>query len=64
MKIVELREKNIDELRVIADDLRSGIHQKRMEVAMNTAGDHGVIAKSKKELARVMTVIAEKERVA
>ena len=46
MKIVELREKNIDELRFIADDLRSGIHQKRMEVAMNTAGDHGVFSDS------------------
>ena len=64
MKIVELREKNIDELRVIADDLRAEIHQKRMDVAMNTASDHGVIAKSKKELARVMTVISEKQRVA
>ncbi len=64
MKIVELREKNIDELRVIADDLRADMHQKKLEIAMNTASDHGVIAHAKKDLARVMTVIGEKERTA
>ncbi|PID52354.1 MAG: 50S ribosomal protein L29 [Candidatus Moraniibacteriota bacterium] len=64
MKIVELREKNVDELHVIADDLRADIHQKKLEISMNTASDHGVVAKNKKELARVMTVISEKERAA
>jgi ribosomal protein L29 len=60
MKIVELREKTIDELRIIADDLKVQIHQKKMDIATNKAVDHGMIVKNKKELARVLTVINEK----
>ncbi|PID51740.1 MAG: 50S ribosomal protein L29 [Candidatus Moraniibacteriota bacterium] len=62
MKIVELREKTTDELQVIAQDLQQEIHQKRMDVAMNIAKDHGVIRNKKKDLARVKTVLNEKKR--
>lgn len=64
MKVVELREKNIDELHVIADDLKSQIHQTKMDVAMNTSQETGSIRNMKKDLARVMTVINEKEQSA
>ena len=62
MKVVELREKNINELRVIADDLKARIHQRQTELAMNISQNHRSIRKDKKDLARVMTIINEKNR--
>jgi ribosomal protein L29 len=60
MKIVEMREKNNEELSVIADDLRAKIHQTQCDVAMNKSKTVSDIRSAKKELARVLTVINEK----
>lgn len=64
MKVVELREKNIDELLGVVDDLKTGIHQRKMDVAMNVSQEYGDISKMKKDLARVKTVINEKKQSA
>ncbi len=62
MKTVELREKNIEELYVLADDLKAQIHQKKMDIALNKEQNHRSIRNAKKDLARVMTVITQKKK--
>jgi len=64
MKVVELREKNNEELLVVADDLKVTIHQGQMDLAMNKSQGHRSIRDAKRDLARVMTVIGEKNRSA
>jgi large subunit ribosomal protein L29 len=61
MKVVELREKSIDELLVTADELKASIHQNQIDIAMNKAQNNYDIRNAKKDLARVMTVINEKK---
>ena len=61
MKVVEIREKSIDELLKVADDLKADIHQSRMDLMMNKSQKSSDIRKAKKDLARVMTVIREKK---
>jgi ribosomal protein L29 len=61
MKVVELREKNIEELLVVADELKAKIHQEKMDLAMNKKANDGVIRNAKKDLARVKTVLKEKQ---
>jgi len=61
MKVVEIREKSIDELLKVVDDLKASIHQSRMDLMMNKSQKSSDIRKAKKDLARVMTVIQEKK---
>ncbi len=60
MKVVELREKNIDELLKTADVLKANIHQNQMDLMMKKSQNNRDIRNVRKDLARVMTVIAEK----
>ncbi len=62
MKVVEIREKNIDELLKVAQDLKASIHQSQMDLMMNKSQKSSDIRNIKKDLARVMTVIEEKKR--
>jgi len=61
MKVVELREKNIDELLIVVDELKANIHQSQMDLMMNKSQSSSDICNIKKDLARVMTVIKEKK---
>ena len=61
MKVVELREKSIDELLSVADELKVTIHQNQIDIAMNKTQNNYDIRNAKKDLARVMTVISEKK---
>jgi large subunit ribosomal protein L29 len=61
MKVVELREKSIDELLSVADELKVTIHQNQIDIAMNKAQNNYNIRNAKKDLARVMTIINEKK---
>jgi len=61
MKVVELREKNIDELLKVVDDLKASIHQGQMDLMINKSQVTSDIRNAKKDLARVMTVIKEKK---
>jgi len=62
MKVVELREKNIEELYVLLDDLKKQIHQNRMDFMLNKSQDSNSISSAKKDLARIKTIIKEKEK--
>lgn len=61
MKVVEIREKNIEELLKTADELKASIHQNQMDLMMKKSQNNRDIRKVKKDLARVMTVINEKQ---
>ncbi|MEN8252222.1 MAG: 50S ribosomal protein L29 [Patescibacteria group bacterium] len=60
MKVVELREKNIDELLKTSDELKAKIHQSQMDLMLKRSQNNRDIRNAKKDLARVMTVIGEK----
>ncbi|HIP50174.1 MAG TPA: 50S ribosomal protein L29 [Candidatus Pacebacteria bacterium] len=60
MKVVELREKSIDELLKVVEDLKASVHQSQMDLIMNKSQKSSDIRNVKKDLARVMTVIKEK----
>ncbi len=62
MKVVEIREKNIDELLKVVEDLKANVHQSQMDLMMNKSQKSSDIRNIKKDLARVMTVIEEKKR--
>lgn len=61
MKVVELREKSIEELLIVADELKVSIHQNQVDIAMNKSQNNYDIRNAKKDLARVLTIIKEKE---
>ncbi|MEA3323499.1 MAG: 50S ribosomal protein L29 [Patescibacteria group bacterium] len=61
MKVVELREKSIEELLIVADELKVSIHQNQVDIVMNKSQNNYDIRNAKKDLARVLTVIKEKE---
>ncbi len=62
MKVIELREKSIDELFKVVEDLKAIVHQNRMDLMMNKSQKNNEIRIKKKDLARVMTIINEKKR--
>lgn len=61
MKSKELREKDLKELRVIAEDLKVSIQNNCIEVNTNKSNKTHLINGMKRDLARVLTVIREKE---
>lgn len=61
MKLKELKEKDIKELRIIAKDLKTAMQGACMEVSMNKSSKTHLINESKRDLARVYTIIREKE---
>jgi large subunit ribosomal protein L29 len=61
MKSQELKEKDIKELLVIAEDLKAMIHKIKMDIITNKSNNVNLVKKYKKDLARVRTVIREQE---
>lgn len=61
MKTKELREKNIEELKAMADELKATVNGSRMELSMNKSNKTHLVSNSKRDLARILTVIREKE---
>lgn len=61
MKIDEIREMNIDELLLEEDDLREQYFNLRFQKLMNRLENTSQLNRIKKEIARVKTVIREKE---
>jgi ribosomal protein L29 len=60
MKVVELREKKVDELLNIVDELKVSIHQNKMDLIMKKSQSNHSVKVAKKDLARVLTIIEEK----
>jgi large subunit ribosomal protein L29 len=62
MKAKELRTKSIEELRKLADDLRKKITEMMIDKSMKKLSKPHLLKMTKKDLARVLTVINELTR--
>lgn len=62
MKAKELRNKSIEELRNLANDLRKKFQQLMIEKSLNKLSKPHLLKLTKKDLARVLTLIQEKEK--
>ncbi len=60
MKATELRNKSGEELEAMLESLKSELFNLRFQLAVNQLENPHKIKENKKEIARVMTVIAEK----
>ena len=61
MKASEMRTLSVEELNKKLDDLKSELFNLRFQHAINQLDNPHKIADTKKDIARVMTVIAEKK---
>ena len=62
MKVAELRTKSVDELNKLVLDLLREQFEYRMKLATGQLGQTHVIKKTRRSIARVKTVIAEKKQ--
>ena len=60
MKATELRNKTCEELEAMLKDLKTELFNLRFQHAVNQLENPHKISETKKEIARVMTVITEK----
>ncbi len=60
MKATELRNKSCEELEAMLKDLKTELFNLRFQHAINQLENPHKISETKKEIARVMTVITEK----
>ncbi len=61
MKATELRTKTSEELETMLKDLKTELFNLRFQHAINQLDNPHKIADTKKDIARVMTIIAEKK---
>ncbi len=61
MKAADLREKNADDLRELAKTLQRDVFQNRLKNFTNRLDDTSAIRKAKRDLARVITLLHERE---
>ena len=61
MKATELRTKSSEELEAMLKDLKSQLFTLRFQHAINQLDNPRKIAETKKDIARVMTVMSEKK---
>lgn len=61
MKAAELRNKSGEELEAMLKDLKTELFNLRFQHAINQLDNPHKITETKKDIARVMTVIAEKK---
>ncbi len=61
MKATELRNKTNEELEAMLKDLKTELFNLRFQHAINQLDNPHKIADTKKDIARVMTIIAEKK---
>ena len=61
MKASELRNKSVEELEAMLKDLKTELFNLRFQHAINQLENPHKISETKKDIARVMTIIAEKK---
>lgn len=62
MKARELREKPLEELRVLVEDEKRNIFGLRMQRGMGQLKQRLALSSARKKLARMLTIIGERER--
>ena len=61
MKAADLREKNVEDLRELQKTLTRDVFQNRLKNFTNRLDDTSAIRKSRRDLARVVTLLRERE---
>jgi len=61
MKTTELREKTIEDLRKLLEDTQKKLVDTRFQLAIRKINSHADLAKYRKDIARILTIIREKE---
>lgn len=64
MKASDLREKSVEDLRELQAALASGTFQNRLKNFTNRLDDTSAIRKNKRDLARVLTLLRQRDGVA
>jgi large subunit ribosomal protein L29 len=62
MKAADLREKNVEDLQELQKTLTRDVFQNRLKNFTNRLDDTSAIRKSRRDLARVVTLLRERER--
>ncbi|GIW67411.1 MAG: hypothetical protein KatS3mg096_279 [Candidatus Parcubacteria bacterium] len=62
MKAKELRNKSIEELRKLAEELRKNISQMLLDKSLRKLTKPHLLRMAKKDLARILTIIKEKSK--
>ena len=62
MKAKELRTKSIEELKKLAEDLRKKINQLMIDKSLKKINKPHLLKMTKKDLARILTIIREKSK--
>jgi large subunit ribosomal protein L29 len=62
MKAADLREKSVDDLRELEKTLARDVFQNRLKNFTNRLDDTSAIRKSRRDLARVVTLLRERDR--
>lgn len=62
MKAKELKNKSVNELKMLVEELRKKINQLLIEKSLNKLTKPHLLKATKKDLARVLTIINEKEK--
>ena len=60
MTIKEIRQKNSTELQIVLSELRNKLTKIRHDISAKQAKNHQELRKNKKEIARIMTILSEK----
>lgn len=60
MKIKQLQEKSIDELKVLLSEKRENVRKVRFDISAKQAKNNREIRNEKKDIARILTLIKEK----
>ncbi len=59
MKIKELREKNIEELKKLLDEKREYVRKLRFDIASKQVKNNKELRNTRKDIARILTLIKE-----
>jgi large subunit ribosomal protein L29 len=59
MKAKEIREKNVNELKREVREKRETVQQLRFDISMKQAKDHRDVRNTKRDIARILTVVNE-----
>ena len=64
MKVKEIREKSKEEVRRLLDEKKELARKRRFDIASKQFKDHREYRKARKDIARLLTILSEKERQA
>ena len=62
LEVKDLREKNIEELKELIEKTKKELMTTKFQIAAGGVKDHSVVSKKRRDVARILTIINEKNR--